>query len=63
MFDRTIAIVCIVSVLLSACLGIWLIWGPQSDLLSRLFFSSIIIFLASGSIFSVMTTLRRLRGD
>jgi hypothetical protein len=62
MFERIIAIICIASVLISACLGFLLIWGPQSDLLGRMFLSSILTFLATGSLFSIMTTLRRRSG-
>jgi len=59
MFMRALAILCIVSALATATLGIVLVWGSQPTLLGQMFATSLLTFLASGSIFSVLTSLGR----
>ncbi|MHC5005599.1 MAG: hypothetical protein ACYTJ0_21065 [Planctomycetota bacterium] len=61
--QRTAAIVCIASVSIAALCGLVLIWIPGTPYLDKLFFSGLMVFLASGSIFSVSATLRQAAGQ
>jgi hypothetical protein len=64
MIERTAASICIASITIGGIFGFILIWGPQSRLLGNLLLSCLVLFLASGSIFSISTTLRaRRQGD
>lgn len=59
MVERITAAVCIASICIGGVLAFVMIWGPQPRLLANVFSSCVVVFLASGAIFSVVSTMRR----
>lgn len=58
MFERVIAAICITSILAGGALGFTLIWGTPTQLMGNLFSSSLLLFIVTGSIFSIVVSLR-----